>query len=179
MKNKIDGKLPTEIYGEFEYNGTTGSNLTVSKGSIVLWRSYYATDNNFKTSDNAQNSGRATWFIPTSSNSGYDGYFCVFAQFDTEDTANAKALSVLDEIFSNGSYYTEYVVYYTGTYDTTKVDDNYGLTFNAVKKADFDSDTTVFKAEGEQLISYNKKTIRVPNVVTDKITAKVNKVTVK
>ena len=88
-------------------------------------------------------------------------------------------MSVLDEIFSNGSYYTEYVVYYTGTYDTTKADDNYGLTFNAVKKADFDSDTTVFKAEGEQLTSYNKKTIRVPNVVADGITAKVNKVAVK
>ena len=179
VQNTIDGKLPAEIYGEFEYNGTYGSNLLTEKGSVVLWRSYYATDYSYKTSDNARDSGRATWYIPTSATVEYDGYFCVFAQYNTEDEANLKAIAALEEIFSNGSYYTEYVVYYTGVYDTDKADENYGLTFNAVKKADFDEDTEVFEAKGQQLTSFNKKTIRVPNSVSDGITAKVKTVTVK
>ena len=174
-QNLIGGKLPSEIYGEFKYNGTTGSNLLVDKGSIGLWRSYYATDNSYKTSDDARNSGRATWFIPTSAKTDYDGYFCVFAQYDKDDTANAKAISAISAIFNNAEYYTEYVVYYTGEYDN--------LEFRAVTKTSYDAleeEPEVYEAKGAQLVSYNKKTIKVPNLTVDnKITAQVKSIAVK
>ncbi len=183
-QNLINGKFPSEIYGEFEANGTTGSNLVNEKGYIGIWRSYYASDASYKTSSEARNSGRATWYIPTSSISDYNGNFCVFAQYDTEDTANAKAISAISAIFSNFDYYTEYVIYYTGEYGE--------LEFHAVKKSDWDdADTgydadaktyngeTVFEAEGNQLVSYNYKTVRIPNMVNGEITAKVKNISVK
>lgn len=176
--NKIDGKLPPEIYGEFEYGGTTGSNLVNAKGSVGLWRSYYE-NGSYKTS-NAQGSGRATWFIPTSELSDYNGYFCVFAQYDTEDTANKTAIDALSAIFANADYYTEYVIYYTGEYndETPDANDGYGLTFHAEKKADFDDDTEVFEAEGLQLVSFNKKTVKIP-YINGEVKAKVKSVKVK
>ena len=180
VQNLIGEKLPSEIYGEFEYNGTKGSDLLVKKGSVVLWRSYYANDTEtYKTSSNARNSGRATWFIPTSANTAYDGYFCVFAQYDTENTANAKAIDAISAIFANSDYYTEYIIYYTGEYDAEKADNGYGLTFHAVKSSDFDEDTEVFEAKGQQLVCFNKKTIKVPNLVGDKVSAKISKIAVK
>lgn len=178
VQNLIDGKLPSEIYGEFESNGTTGSDLVNKKGSIVLWRSYYANDTEtYKTSSNARNSGRATWFIPTSEKTDYNGYFCVFAQYDTENTANANAIEAITSILSSNS--TEYIVYYTGEYDAAKADENYGLTFHAVKSEDFDEDTEVFEAKGQQLVCFNKKTVKIPNTVDGKISAKISKITVK
>ena len=180
VQNLIDNKLPSEIYGEFEYNGTTGSDLINEKGSIGIWRSYYANDTaTYKTSSKARNSGRATWYIPTAAKTDYNGYFCIFAQYDTADTANSKAIDAITAIFANSAYYTEYVVYYTGEYDKDKADENYGLTFNAVKKSDFDEDTEVFEAEKEQLVCFNKKTVKIPNLVDGKVTAKVNSVKVK
>lgn len=187
-QNLIDGKLPSEIYGEFEYGGTTGSNLLNEKGSIGLWRSYYA-DGNSKTSSNAFDSGRATWFIPTSSITGYDGYYCVFAQYDVSDTANSKAISAISGIFANSEYYTEYVVYFTGDYDSTKADENYGLTFHALTKdkynEEYDSESEtvygekVFVAEGQQLVSFNKRTLKIPNVINGESVAKIKTVKVK
>ena len=179
QENRINGKLPSEMYGEFEYNGTTGSNLVNQKGSIAIWRSYYEQDDGLTTSSDARNSGRATWLIPTATKASYDGNVCVFAQYDKENTANAKAISAISMIFSDTSYYTEYVIYYTGEYDEAKADDNYGLTFRAVKADDFDDDTEVFTAEGKQLVCYNKKTVRIPNAVDGESSAKIKSVKVK
>lgn len=181
-QNLINGKLPSEIYGEFEHNGTTGSNLVSEKGSIGIWRSYYASDANYRTSSDARNSGRATWYIPTSTISGYNDYFCVFAIYDTSNSANAKAIDAITAIFGNSDYYTEYVIYYTGEYDAEKPDENYGLTFNVMEKDDFDAldeEPEMFEAEGQQLVCYNKKTVKIPNSVNGRVAAKVNGITVK
>lgn len=182
VQNLIDGKLPSEIYGEFDSNGTKGSDLVNKKGSIGIWRSYYASDTEtYKTSSNARNSGRATWYIPTSEKTAYDGYFCVFAQYDTADTANAKAIEAITAIFA-ADYYTEYVIYYTGEYDAEKADENYGLTFNVMTKKDFDAldeEPEMFKAEKEQLVCFNKKTVKIPNVAGGEVSAKVKSVKVK
>ena len=183
-QNLINGKLPSEIYGEFEKNGTTGSNLLNEKGSIGIWRSYYASDAGYTTSSDARDSGRATWYIPTSNISGYNGYFCIFAQYDTEDTANSTAINAISEIFSNSDYYTDYVIYYTGEYDE--------LEFHAVLKSEWnDADTgydsenktfggdAVFEAEGNQLVCYNYKTVRIPKSVNGETGAKVKTATAK
>lgn len=177
-QNLIDGKLPSEIYGEFEYNGTTGSNLVSSKGSIGIWRSYYQADGGYKVSSDARNSGRATWFIPTSEITDYNGYFCIFAQYNASATANAKAISAISSILSSES--TEYVIYYTGEYDANK--DGYGLTFKAMKKEDFDKldeEPEMFEAKGQQLVCFNKKTVKIPNLVGGNVSAKISKIAVK
>ena len=191
-QNLIKGKLPSQIYGEFERNGTTGSNLVNEKGSIGIWRSYYASDASYKTSSDARNSGRATWYIPTSTISGYNGYFCVFAQYDTQDSANSKAISALSSIFNNSDNYVEYVIYYTGEYNADKPNENYGLTFKAVLAEDFnDSENgynsedktyngdTVFEAEGDVLVCYNYRTVRIPKTEGGEIAAKVKTAKVK
>ena len=77
-----------EIKGEFEKGGTVGSNLVAKKGSIGLFRSWYAEyDKTYSVNDFAMHSGRATWFMPTADSeiSSYTGWFCIFAQFDLED----------------------------------------------------------------------------------------------
>ena len=145
------------IEGEFKYGGTTGSNLTAKKGSIGLWRSWLAQDEGQKDNRNATDTGRATWFIPTTSISSYNDYFCIFAQYDVNNSGNADAIAALTDAFDSSANYEEYVIYYTGEYEN--------LTFNCVAKEDFDEESLgddLFKAEGAQLMCYNHYTVRVP-----------------
>ena len=166
---KIDGEnlkanaVKPEIKGEFEKGGTVGSNLTAKKGSIGLFRSWFDYDDSFAVSNSAMHSGRATWFIPTADSelSSYNGWFCIFAQFDVEDEDNAYALDLILNAFDSEDY-AEYVVYYTGEYDANKADEDYGLEKHIVLASDFEDSDAVFEAEGEQLVSYNKQTIKVP-----------------
>ena len=159
------------IEGEFKYGGTTGSNLTAKKGSIGLWRSWYAHDNGYSDNRNGTDSGRATWFIPTESISSYNDYFCIFAQYDTSDDDNKDAIAAITEALSDSDYYVEYEIYYTGEYDN--------LTFHCVEKEDFVEDDIedLFKAEGAELMCYNHYTVRVPmnggNVAAKIVSAKI------
>ena len=157
--NEVKPQLP----GEFEYGGTVGSDLVNKKGSIGLWRSWYECDSSYKTSSPATASGRATWFIPNSTITGYNKYFCVFAQFNATADNNLKTIDALNAAF-NQTDYDEYVIYYTGEYDSEKADQNYGLTFNISLLSDFDENQIedLFVAEGAELVCYNKATIKVP-----------------
>ena len=186
-----EGKLPESVYGEFESNGTTGSNLKNVKGSIGMWHGWYASADTatYKTSSTAMDSGRGTFYMPTSSISSYDGYFCVFATFDTEDTANTTAFNALSAVFGSSARYTDYVIYYTGEYDAAKATENYGLTFNVALKDTFEENydegegtyngVKVFEAEKDQLTEYNYKTVYIPNVVNGNVTAVIKSVKVK
>ncbi len=179
--------LPELDASEFTAGGQKGSNLYNKKGSVALWRSYYAydSDNTYKTSSDAMKSGRGTWFLPTTDLVNYDGYFCVFAQIDLSDESNAAALAALEEIFINTtSYYDSYEVYYTGEYNSALADEDYGLTFNSVYRdsdfSDEDLPDDVFEAEGQQLVSYNRKTVYVPkNTENGECMAKIKTATVK
>lgn len=147
--------------GEFEKGGTTGSNLLAEKGSVGLWRSWNAADadgNKYKSNAGMQ-SGRATWFMPTEAISDYDGYFCIFAVIDLDDSANSSAFSALTAVFDSSDNYESYVVYYTGEYNAEA--DNCGLTFNCVTKSEFEDvdEDTVFEAKGSQSVEYNKRTV--------------------
>lgn len=145
--------------GEFERNGVKGSNLLNQKGAIGLWRSWYEKDS-FSTSDDAMNSGKATWFMPTSPITAYDNWFCVFAMIDLEDEETAKAFDLIINAFEDSNY-EEYVLYYTGEYDASKSNENNGLTAHVVDSESFD-ETDYFEAKGNQLVCYNKQTIKVP-----------------
>ena len=176
VQNLKNGKTPTPFGAEFEANGTYGSNLKNEKGSIGLWRSYYASNTDTYKTSNAFDSSMATLYFPTSTISSYDGYFCVFATFD----ASSAAISAIKAVFDSSDTYTEYVIYFTGEYDANKKDENNGLTFHAVKAEDFVEDKVddLFTAEGDQLVCYNKKTVKIP-VVNGEVYAKIKTATVK
>lgn len=164
--------FPT-IDGEFERNGVQGSNLVNEKGAIGLWRSWYESDD-YSTNDTAMNSGKATWYMPTSAISGYDKWFCVFAKIDLEDEETANALDLITKAFDETT--EKYTVYYTGEYDESKADENHGLKGNVVKSVDFD-ESDYFKAEGAQLVCYNKQEIIVP-IYDGEVAAKILSISV-
>ena len=168
---EIEQILLPEIKGEFATNGVTGSNLNVTKGSIGLWRSYYACDGSMTVSSNARNTGRGTWFMPTEANSIYDGSVCVFGSVDLEDDVITGIYNAFAEIFSDEVRYNNYEIYYTGAYDETKADENYGLTFHCVSEEDFVEAEIedLFKADEkkQQLAWFNHYTISVPVMLAD------------
>lgn len=166
----VMNEVKPEIKGEFDRNGTVGSNLKAKKGSIGLFRSWYAGNNEgYSVSNSAMNSGRATWFIPTSETevSALSEWFCIFAQFDLSDSDNANAIELIVNALEQST--TEYVVYYTGEYGN--------LTQHIVLAEDFNEED-VFEAEGNQLVCYNKQTIKVPTVEGE-FAAKIVKAEVK
>ena len=167
----VDGVLELnavkpEIDGEFERGGVTGSNLKAKKGSIGLYRSWYEGNNEgYAVSNAAMHSGRATWFVPTSDSglSSYEEWFCVFAQINLNNSKNAKALELITQAVEE--YTVDYVIYYTGTYDETKADENYGLTAHIVEQELFEMyEDDAFVAEGAQLVCYNAQTVKIPVV---------------
>ena len=150
-------KAPT-INGEFDRAGVVGSNLKNVKGAIGLWRSWYEKDN-YSTSDDAMHSGEATWYLPTSTISGYDGWFCVFAMLDLDDQDTADGLELI--ISALDGEIENYEIYYTGEYDSEKADEDYGLTANLVESTLFEEEN-YFEPKGAQLVKYQKRTVSVP-----------------
>ncbi|MBQ7339745.1 MAG: peptidylprolyl isomerase [Clostridia bacterium] len=171
-----------EIYGEFEKNGVSGSNLKVERGYIGVWRSYYACDSGLITSSNSRNSSRGTWFMPTSANNSLEGKVCIFGKVDLSDTVVSNIFDAIDAIFESADNYVNYEVYYTGEYDETKPNEDYGLKFNCVLEEDFNEDeiNNLFETEDDkqQLNWYNHYTISVPVVIANNQTLKVSSIRV-
>ena len=121
--------------------------------------------------------------MPTSTISGYDGYFAVFAKFDTDNSANSSALAAVQEIFS-GSHYETYEVFYTGVSSDA-------LTLHVILSTDLTEDAEynataetyggekIYKATGADLVSLNRHTIRVPVTENGKRAATITRITVK
>jgi hypothetical protein len=76
----------------------------------------------------------------------------------SEETA--KAFDLIINAFEDSNY-EEYVLYYTGEYDASKSNENNGLTAHVVDSESFD-EKDYFEAKGNQLVCYNKQTIKVP-----------------
>lgn len=152
------------IEGEFENGGTKGSNLTNEKGALGLWRTWTAYDANeyYKTSTSVD-TGRASWYMPLNDIESYNKWFCVFGKFDMEDASTAKAFEAIDNAFGDDGDYEEYVIYYTGEYDESKPNEDFGLQFHCVPEAEFDEDMEgLFVAEDSQYVCYNHYTIQIP-----------------
>ena len=153
------------ITGEFTYGGVKyegGSPLKAKNGSIGLWRSWYEQDGSHR-GRSATNSGSATMFMPTQDLSEYDGYFCIFAQIDLEDSKTEKAFKAIKAVFDAEDASDIYTVYYTGEYDSTATL-NHGLTFNYMDAENFDADDIegLFEAEDNQLVCYNYHNVTIP-----------------
>ena len=169
--------IKPEIKGEFEAGGTIGSNLVATKGAIGLWRTWTKLDGAYTTSTSTA-TGRSTWFIPTEAISGYDKYFCIFAQIDLTDAVNLATLDKVIASFADSTKCTSYEVYYTGT-DYNAEKENHGLTFHCEKDFDADEIEDLFTAEGEQYVCYDHYTIKVPTISeTEKVAVRVKTATV-
>ena len=147
------------IENEFENGTTKGSDLLVENGSIALWRTWYARDEYSTTP--VEDTGRATWFMPTKKLSGYTGNFCVFAKIDVLDETNANTLQHLKDALLSKDYLEDYTVYYTGEYDAQLKDANHGLTFNCEKDVNLENVDKLFKADDYEYVCYNSCTINV------------------
>lgn len=164
--------VASAVNGEFSYNNTVGSNLLNKEGSISLWRTWTAQDDTYST-NGSYNTGRGTWFMPTSTISGYDGYFCVFAQINLDDENNSETWNDIKNLFDDADNYESYVVYYTGEYVSSKTaEENYGLEFHCISSDSFeelgdDEKDSIFKAQGGQYVEYNQKTVKIPFVTVN------------
>lgn len=118
---------------DFTKNGTTGSNLTNSKGYLGLWRTWYSAKN---YNNSGFENSYSTIYAPTTSISGFNNNFCVFAKY-----SDADDLDVLDEIIAilgESDYVTEYTCWYTANTDGNLVDADGGvLAWEAVKTDEY------------------------------------------
>ncbi|MBE7086737.1 MAG: hypothetical protein E7369_00370 [Clostridiales bacterium] len=156
-----NAEAPKVQKAEFTNGGTIGSNLKAKKGSIGLWRTWSAGNGTYKTNADLK-TGSGTWFIPESTMTSYDDWFCIFAQIDLENETNSEVFTAISTLFDNTESYENYVVYYTGEYDN--------LTYHCVSQEDFNEyvdEDDVFVAEDGEYVCYNKRTIRVPFVTVN------------
>ncbi|MBO4594840.1 MAG: hypothetical protein J5697_03970 [Clostridia bacterium] len=131
-----------------------------------MWRSFTEDAGAYTKTDAGMNSGTAVWYMPTTTLSGYDGYFAVFAKIDMDNEANSSAFAAVQAIFSD-THYENYEVFYTG-------DSADALTVHVIKTDDLSSDAEydategtyggvkIYSATGADLVSLNRRTVRIP-----------------
>lgn len=152
------GAVKGDVIGEFENGALQGSTYKNVEGSIGLWRTW--TKGNGYTSSNANNTGSSTLYMPTSTITDYDKYFCVFGSFDLADE-NVK--SVWDKVKSalnttEEDNYIEYTIYYV------KNGNDFEFNYTTEKIA---SVSNYFKPENNDYYCYNNYSIKVPVVNKD------------
>lgn len=155
--------IPNTVAGEFEKGQVKGSPLKVKTGSVALWRTWLQGDS--YTDSNGIDTGRATWFMPTSDLGSYNGYFCVFAII----SKNVDVLTTIkDNIASEDAL--EYQWYYTGTYDYDKPSEYNGLQWHIEKADDYVEDDSVFVPKSDvdgqdaHYANYASKKIKIAGV---------------
>lgn len=151
--------------GEYTNAGYVGNNLTNERGAIGLWRAW-KTGNDYKT-NNWYNTGKTTWYIPTSTISDYDDNFCVFGKINLNDSTSSATWSKISAVCNNSSLTNSFVIYYTGDYIDDDAVNNNGLEFHCLPSDDFedlsdDEKEKVFEAESGQYVKYNKTTVKIP-----------------
>ncbi len=154
--NIVQNALKPTLKPEYENNGMiSGSNLSAVEGSIGLWRTWATNQDYDKSLGN--DTGRATWFMPTTEIISYKANFCIFATIDLDDETNATTLSNLKSAVNGAE---DYYVYYTGEYNNDDSVLNNGLTFNCSEEEP--EDGVAFEPEKEQYVCYKQKKIQVP-----------------
>ncbi len=147
------------VKGEFTAGGVEGSNLKNEEGSIGLWRN--KTVNESYINNGSADTGKATLYMPTSSITSRDGYFCVFGKFDLEKEENVETWSIIKNTVDSASNREEYVIYYTGEYNTSSSVKNNGLEFHCIPIDEYEEmdKTNVFMPSGNEFYSYFPTTI--------------------
>ena len=164
---------------DFEKNGTTGSNLTNSLGYLGLWRTWNTTKS-FST-DGFKNSTTQI-YMPKSDITSYNGYFCVFAKYSTQE--DLDVINDIVALFGNSDYYTEYTCYFTADRDGRLVKDADGkptwniMTTESFEEAEESNSIRVYAAaddpDNENVskvdTQYDKYTVKIVN--SDKLSIK-------
>ena len=143
------------IEGEFDIGGTVGSNLKSKPGSIGIWRTWGVDEQ--ETSSNSAHTGRATWYIPTSEMSGFNGNFCVFAQFELTDEDNKETYNLISQYLKDSSLTQNYAIYFTGEYNQDNNVKNNGLEFHCLRLEDYENmsdKSAIFEPKGLQYQCY-------------------------
>lgn len=118
---------------DFKQNGTDGTNLTNKEGYLGLWRTWDTTKT-FRT--NGFENSYSTMYIPTSDLSSYDGYFCVFAKYASED--DLSVLQMIKSLLGNSEYTTEYTCWFECDSDGRLVTENEAPVWHITATEDFD-----------------------------------------
>lgn len=141
---------------EFEKNGVTGSNLTNSVGYLGLWRSWSSNnDDGYKTS--GYDKSTASLYMPTDDLSSYNGYFCVFAKYSTQE--DLDLINDIVALFDSSENYTEYTCYYTANADGTLYLDGEGNpVWNIVLSSAFDDVTNAYDSGDDPTAGTNPDT---------------------
>ncbi len=148
-------ELKPTLIPEFERGYVQGSDLLVKEGSIGLWRTWNEKDGH--TTSTSLDTGRATWFMPTSEITGYNEWFCIFATMDLTDETNLNTITYLKEAV-NGADAETYYIYYTGEYGADDLLNN-GLDFHCEEEAP--DEDVAFEPKGEQYVCYKQQQIKV------------------
>lgn len=153
--------------GEYKNAGYIGNNLKNEKGSIGLWRTWQKGDGDSYKTSNWSNTGKATWYIPTSTISDYDDSFCVFGKINLNDETTSNTWSKISAVCNNSSLTKSFVIYYTGEYTADDAVVNNGLEFHCLPTEDFEAlseaeKDEVFVPEVGQYVKYAKTTVKIP-----------------
>ena len=172
VKFKDNTKTKSYIKGEFEKAGVKGTDLVHEKYSIGLWRLYDVNLANYGGSvakldgvDSVYNSGSSSLFMPTSTLSGYNGYFTVFGKITDDDSKENfdKIVTALND----GTYYATYTVFWTGDKDnltkhimlTQRYED--GVADGSIKDVFDPNDESVTKSVKQDYYMYKPFNINV------------------
>ena len=137
----VDGKLEqiapqTFADAEFAANGTVGSNLTNVSGSFGLWKNF---DREAGYVSSGHRNTVSTIYMPTSTISAYDGYFCVLGQY-SDDEASVDAMTEIKDVL-NGEDVQIYVQFCMKDSDTVLFLPE--EEFDAIKEDRIDEDTVM------------------------------------
>ena len=124
---------------DFEKNGTTGSNLTNSTGYLGLWRTW---DSTKSFSNNGFTNSTTQIYMPKSDISSYNGYFCVFAKYSTED--DLEVINDMIALFADDEYYTEYTCYFEADRDGRLKKENGEPVWRMVTTEEFEEVTNAY-----------------------------------
>lgn len=125
---------------DFEKNGTTGSNLTNSTGYLGLWRTW---DSTKSFSNNGFKNSTTQIYMPKSEISSYNGCFCVFAKYSTED--DLEVINDMIALFADDEHYTEYTCYFEADRDgRLKKDENGEPVWRMVTTEEFEEVTNAY-----------------------------------
>ena len=125
---------------DFEKNGTTGSNLTNSTGYLGLCRTWKSTES---FSNNGFKNSTTQIYMPKSEISSYNGCFCVFAKYSTED--DLEVINDMIALFADDEHYTEYTCYFEADRDgRLKKDENGEPVWRMVTTEEFEEVTNAY-----------------------------------
>jgi len=118
-----------------------GHHITVGRaGYLGLWRTWKSTES---FSNNGFKNSTTQIYMPKSEISSYNGCFCVFAKYSTED--DLEVINDMIALFADDEHYTEYTCYFEADRDgRLKKDENGEPVWRMVTTEEFEEVTNAY-----------------------------------